>query len=95
MSENEEKKRYVIYSVEYNIDPDDKYVVYDICVPKDQEEEFLKYVEENKIIRGYSPGGEVDERECRAIFRRGKLCFITSMKSSLALLIMLTKSDNF
>ena len=94
MSENEEKKRYVIYSIEYNIDLDDKYVVYDICVPKDQEDEFLKWVEENKMIRGYSPGGEVDEYKCRAIFRHGTMCFITSMKSSLALLIMLTKSDN-
>ena len=94
MSENKEKKKYVIYGIEYNIDLDDKYVVYDICVPKDQEDEFLKWVTENKIIRGYSPGGESDEDECRSIFLHGKLCFITSMKSSLALLIMLTKSDN-
>jgi len=94
MSENKEKKKYVVYNIEYNIDLDDKYVVYDICVPKDQEDEFLKWVEENKIIRNYSPGGEVDEDGCRAIFRHGKLCFITSMKSSLALLIMLAKSDN-
>jgi len=94
MSENDEKKKYVVYSIEYNIDLDDKYVVYDVCVPKDQEDEFIKWVTENKIIRGYSPGGESDEDECRSIFRHGKLCFITSMKSSLALLIMLTKSDN-
>jgi len=94
MSKNKEKKKYVIYNIEYNIDLDDKYVIYDICVPKDQEDEFLKWVEENKIIRSYNPGGETDEDECRAIFRDGKLCFIASMKSSLALLIMLAKSDN-
>ena len=94
MSENKEKKKHVIYSIEYNIDLDDKYVVYDICVPKDQEDKFLKWVEENKIVRGYSPGGETDEDECRVIFRHDKLCFIASMKSSLALLIILTMLDN-
>jgi len=62
----DKQKQYDIYTITL-----DEYVTYDICVPKDQYDEFKEWLESKDVIISEKVGETDNDAECCTVFYHG------------------------